>query len=229
VDVPTPPAIGADPRTDGWTEPGADVPWSAAMRGVRAPHRLPRERSAAWAGLLGWLVPGFGQVYLGRYGAGFLLLLVIGSTFAGGLALTDFTCVDPRTYQLEFVAQGLIGGPTALALVLTQDVHLARMPPWIEVGRLYVVVAGFLNLVALCDALGECWRRNARIQALGARLAVRRAGPVWDDATFPALSEVEPALEPLPDSPLPGAAAAVPPPPRAPADSPSDSPSTSVP
>ena len=173
------------------------------MRGARATHRLPRGRSAAWAGVLGWLVPGLGQVYLGRVGAGLLLLLVIGSTFAGGLALTDFTCVDPRTYQLEFVAHGLIGGPTALAIALTEDVRLERMPPWIEVGRLYVVVAGFLNLVALCDALGECWRRNARIQSLAARQSVRGAAPVWDDAAFPALAEVAPEQPPLPAPPLP--------------------------
>jgi hypothetical protein len=158
-------------------------------------HRLPRERSAAWAGLLGWIVPGLGQAYLGRFGAALVLLAVVGGTFAGGLALTDFTCVDPRTYQLEAVAHAMIGGPSALTIYLTQDLTLRRMPPFLEVGRLYVVVAGFLNLVALCDALGECWRRNARIGALRARLALRAARPA------PAFAVPDAATPPPPAAP----------------------------
>jgi hypothetical protein len=143
-------------------------------------------------------------MFVGRWGAGFVLLLVIGATFLGGWALTDFSCVDPRTYQLEFVAHGLIGGPTALAMV-TREMQLDRMPPWLEIGRLYVVVAGFLNLVALCDALGECWRRNARIHALRARLSARSSRPTWDDAAFPSLAALVPGAEPLPAFPTPAA------------------------
>lgn len=193
----------------GWSEPA--TPSSRADGGAQAPHRLPPERSAGWAGLLGWLVPGLGQAYLGRFGAAAVLLLVIGGTFAGGLALTDYTCVDPRTYKLEAVAHALIGGPSALTLALTQDVTLARMPPYLEVGRLYVVVAGFLNLVALCDALGECWRHNARIHALRARMTLRNARPAFEPAVLSDAAFLEGAddasgarlvpVEPVPPAP----------------------------
>lgn len=161
-------------------------------------HRLPGARSPVWAVALGWLVPGAGQVVAGRVGAGLVLLLTIGGLFAGGLALTDFTCVNPRTYPLEFVAQALIGGPTAAALHATAGVGLERLPPWIEVGRLFVVVAGFLNLVALCDALGDCLRRNAHREALAQRLRVRAEEGAALDLAAPALARAD---EPLPAPP----------------------------
>lgn len=142
----------------------ADASTTSTSQGVRLPPP-PRLISGAWVALLGWLVPGLGQLATGRVGAGLALFVVLGSLFAGGLALTDFSCVDPRTYKLEFVAQALIGGPTALALRLTDGVHLVRLPPWREVGSLYVVVAGFLNLIAICSAASDALRHNVAARA----------------------------------------------------------------
>lgn len=190
----------APAASDPWTEPSSegDRPYpagSAPGAGRRAwpAHRLPRPRSARWAAALAWLVPGLGHAFVGRPGAGLVLLLVLCATFAGGLALTDFSCVDPHAYQLEFVAHALIGGPTGLALELTRGVRLERMPPWIEVGRLFVVVAGFLNLVALCDAVGEAWRRNARIAALRARQVARATTSALEPAPLARADEPAPA------------------------------------
>jgi TM2 domain-containing membrane protein YozV len=125
----------------------------------------PQLLSGTWVALLGWLVPGLGQMVTGRVGAGLALLVVLGGLFAGGLALTDFSAVDPKSYKLEFIAQALIGGPTALALRFTEDVRLERLPPWREVGSLYVVVAGFLNLIAICGATSDAQRRNVAARA----------------------------------------------------------------
>ncbi len=159
-------------------------------------------------------MPGAGQVFVGRPAAGCVLLLAIGGLFAGGLALTDFTCVNPETYPLEFVAQALIGGPTAAALQTTAGTALTRLPPWFDVGRLFVVVAGFLNLVALCDALGECLRRNVRVQALTARLQARSARAADSRAGHDALTGLPlseaPALARA-DEPLPAMPQAAPP------------------
>lgn len=208
----------APAASEPWTEPpseeGRPQPAGAASgagrRGWPA-HRLPRPRSARWAAALAWLIPGLGHAFVGRPGAGLVLLLVLCATFAGGLALTDFSCVDPRAYQLEFVAHALIGGPTALALELTRDVRLERMPPWVEVGRLFVVVAGFLNLVALCDAVGEAWRRNARIAALRARQLARASTSALEPRALARADEPAPAhawvesREPAPQAlPAPG-------------------------
>lgn len=133
------------------------------------PAADPPLRSAFVAAVLGWLLPGLGQAYVGRPGKALLMFLAIGGLFVGGLALTAFTCVDPDTYSLEFVAHAFLGGPTALVYYLStsQDLQLTELMRWFEVGRLYVAVAGLLNVVAICDALGEVlwFNRHARAQA----------------------------------------------------------------
>ncbi len=128
---------------------------------------VPRTRSAFTAVVLGWLVPGFGQLYVGRPFKALLMLVSIGGLFYGGLLLTGFTCVNPKTYELEFAAHACLGGPTAAAYYLTRGFELTDALPWFEVGRLYAAVAGLLNVVAICDALGDVIEHNrgVRIQA----------------------------------------------------------------
>jgi hypothetical protein len=156
--------------------------------------------SPGLAAALGWLVPGLGHIAVGRVGAGLVLLATITGLFTAGLALTDFTAVKPREHQLEFAAQALIGGPTALAMGLTDGVVLDRMPPWLDVGRLFVVISGLLNLMALCDALGEAARVNAKAREEHARLR----------------AELFPPLPPPPPMPNPPTPPAPPPPPPEP-------------
>jgi hypothetical protein len=123
--------------------------------------------------LLGWIWPGLGQLYVGQPRKAALFLVAILPTFAVGWWLTDFTCVDPSRYGLEFAAHALLGGPTALALELAGEGTLEALPRWFEIGRLYAAVAGLLNLVAICDALGEVIAHNRRVAGLQA--AARRA------------------------------------------------------
>ncbi len=120
-------------------------------------------RSPFVAAVLGWLMPGFAQLYVGRPGKALLMLVAIGSLFYAGLALTGFTCVNPQAYSLEFAAHALLGGPTAAAYHLTQGIELAEPMPWFEAGRLYAAVAGLLNVVAICDALGDVIDHNRKV------------------------------------------------------------------
>ena len=124
-------------------------------------------RSAFIATALGWLLPGLGQVYVGRPGRGFAMLVAIGGLFYGGLWLTAFTCVNPQTYSLEFIAHAFLGGPTAVTYALTQNMQQTEPLAWFEVGRLYAAVAGLLNIVAICDAVGEVLTHNERIREQG--------------------------------------------------------------
>ena len=128
---------------------------------------VPARRSALLAAVAGWIVPGFGQLYMGRPFKALLMLVAIGGLFYGGLALTGFTCVNPTAYALEFAAHAFLGGPTALAYGMTQGFELNEALPWFEVGRLYAAVAGLLNVVAICDALGDVIEHNrgVRVQA----------------------------------------------------------------
>ncbi len=131
----------------------------------------PAPRSVFVAAALGWLFPGLGQLYVGRPGKALTMLLAIGGLFYAGLALTGFTCVNPNAYKLEFAAHAFLGGPTAATYYLTQDMQLTELMPWFEVGRLYAAVAGLLNIVAVCDAMGEVLDHN---KVSRAREALRR-------------------------------------------------------
>ncbi|MDJ0523046.1 MAG: hypothetical protein QNJ90_13330 [Planctomycetota bacterium] len=125
---------------------------------------VPARRSAFTALVLGWLVPGFAQLYVGRPFKALLMFVSIGGLFYAGLALTGYTCVNPQTYSLEFAAHALLGGPTAATYYLTQGIELTDAMPWFEVGRLYAAVAGLLNVVAICDALGEVLEHNRDVR-----------------------------------------------------------------
>ncbi len=197
-DPPRPrPADSLEAGTAGASATYAEAAARSDAEGVRLPPP-PQLISGTWVALLGWLVPGLGQMVTGRVGAGLALLVVLGSLFAGGLALTDFSAVDPRTYKLEFIAQALIGGPTALALRFTEDVRLERLPPWREVGSLYMVVAGFLNLIAICGATSDAQRRNVAARA-------RHAAAVLEALQLACARSVaqRPAWVPAPSPPLP--------------------------
>jgi len=124
------------------------------MAADRSPDLDVARRSLAMAVIGGWLVPGLGQAYVGRPGRAMCMFVAIGSLFAGGLALGAWSCVNPDAYPLEFVAHALIGGPTALAVHLTEGLTPEGPVPLLDVGRLYCAVAGLLNLVAICDAVG---------------------------------------------------------------------------
>ena len=89
---------------------------------------------------------------------------------------STFTCVNTEQYTLEFVAQIFAGGPTLLTLSLTEGLTVSAFLPHFDVGRLYVDVAGLLNVVAISDALGLALAHNARVTALR-QLAWTRAQP----------------------------------------------------
>jgi len=135
------------------------------------PSRTPRRRPPALAALLGWWVPGLGQLFLGRPLKALLFFTAIVPTFLVGWALTDMTAVDPQRYRLDFAGQVFLGLPTFAALVVGAEQVLESMPRFFEVGRLYVLVAGLLNLVAVCDAVGDAIARDREV--LARRLAHR--------------------------------------------------------
>ncbi len=202
-----------------------------------SPPQAPRPLLAA---VLGLVVPGLGQAYVGRPRKGLLFFLAILAPFALGWALTDFAVVDPGTYPYDFLAQVLLGLPTAAAIALSRGHVLDHLPRWFDVGRLYVQVAGLLNLIAVLDAVGESiglerqareWhlaradrlraRERARVEALEAE-ALRRREAESDGGDVPpepgANGEGVPdgALEATPSAPT-GPAPEGPPSPESPA------------
>lgn len=118
-------------------------------------------------GLLGWIVPGLGHVYVGRPGKALLYLIVVVGTYALGLRFSEFLCVNRDREPYWFIGQALAGGPTAAVLHLTRGFEITHRVPFYDLGLLYTTAAGLLNAVAVADALGIADdRRAARALAL---------------------------------------------------------------
>ena len=72
---------------------------------------MPNEKSISparmpIAGLLAWLVPGLGHIYLGLRGRGAVCLVTITATFWTGVAIGGVRgTVDPKERKLWFIAQ----------------------------------------------------------------------------------------------------------------------------
>ena len=114
------------------------------------------------AGLLTWILPGLGHIYLGHRGRGVILLVTITATFWTGVAIGGVRdTVDPQDRRLWFAAQICTGGNTLAAYALHSWVDRAGNPSpatyWIssEVGVHYTGVAGLLNLLIIFDAVGR--------------------------------------------------------------------------
>jgi len=137
-------------------------------------------RSPPLAALLAWLWPGGGHIYQGRYGKGLLFMVCILSTWFFGLALGEGHSVyaSNRTIarQLVFGCQLGVGLPAAPALLQAMRVSRHQEPLWdgvmappnenpdelsewnmkmglaYDMGVLYTMVAGLLNVLAIFDA-----------------------------------------------------------------------------
>ena len=118
------------------------------------------------AGILTWVVPGLGHLYLGYRVRGLVCLVTITTTFWTGVAIGGVPgTVAPYSRKLWFVAQLGTGGNTLAAYAL----HAVVSPPtvrsirpyvaghWMsaEVGVHYTGVAGLLNLLVILDALAS--------------------------------------------------------------------------
>jgi TM2 domain-containing membrane protein YozV len=154
--------------------------------------RQPAVWAAPVAGVLGWLVPGLGHLYLGQRARGLVCLVAITATFWTGVAIGSVhATVDPRERTLWFLAQLCTGGNTLIAYgwhaALTpphnRDPHGASahdharttVPHWlsVDVGVHYTGVAGLLNLLVILDALARAelmapvGLRNSRVRKKG--------------------------------------------------------------
>jgi len=126
-------------------------------------------RNPLLAALLSWLVPGLGQIYQGRTQKGLIVMLPILATVLTGLWLSAGRAAhwDPRPgsgrQHLFFLAtQGEIGC-VALPAIAAANLFAAggedlstwqrRLGRFYDIGWLYTVIAGFMNLLVIYDAL----------------------------------------------------------------------------
>jgi hypothetical protein len=134
-----------------------------------------------FAALLGWLIPGLGHLYQGRTAKGVLFMVCILSTFFFGLAISEGKAVyawwSPDDWRLPYLCQLGVGLPATPALVQSYLVKQGHQPVlggimappsdpreldswykelnhYLELGIVYTMIAGLLNILAVYDAWG---------------------------------------------------------------------------
>ena len=117
------------------------------------------------AGLLAWIVPGLGHLYVGERGRGLIFMITIALTFWGGVAIGGVkNTVNPQERSLWFLGQVCAGVHPFAAIAWSRQV---QVPPntdktkYIAYGQMedisivYTAIAGMLNLLVILDALGR--------------------------------------------------------------------------
>lgn len=150
---------------------------------------VPKALRIPIAGLLAWLVPGLGHIYLGFRRRGLILLITIGLTFWTGMAIGGVRgTVDPNNRRAWFAAE-LCAGVHALAALLIhidaglvpkirpgENTEMPHVGHWmaVDVGVHYAGVAGLLNVLVILDAIA---RAEPRLSGLRNRSAANEATP----------------------------------------------------
>ncbi|MFO0912372.1 MAG: DUF6677 family protein [Pirellulales bacterium] len=134
------------------------------------------------AALLAWLWPGAGHIYQARYGKGILFMVCILGTYFFGLGLGDgrvvYAAFKRPDVRWPFLLQAGVGIPAFPAVYQAArnrprsiDENPPKMAPpqtsfdqlsqWhktlgrnFELGTLYTMIAGLLNILAVFDAYG---------------------------------------------------------------------------
>ncbi len=116
--------------------------------------------------LAAWLVPGAGAWLLGRRARGIAYFLALGATFLFGLRITEGHAVSVREHPVVFAVElpaGIVALAPAISELLRDAGPPGRLPSHlvgtIDLGFLFCMVAGLLNLLLAADAYERATRR----------------------------------------------------------------------
>ena len=116
------------------------------------------------AGLLAWVFPGLGHVFLGRRGKGLVLMGSILVLFVMGVLMDSrlqlhLGLEDPLALLFSAAQMG-IGAPYVIARLLGFEAGLVTSPTY-EYGNTFTAVAGLLNILVVLDAYDVAVGRKA--------------------------------------------------------------------
>lgn len=136
----------------------------------------PPLKDPVFAAVLAWLVPGLGHLYQGRIGKGLVFAVCLLSTFFYGMYLGNWGVVylrwDQKEQRWAYLCQVGIGLPALPAFVQwwrhgwpDDPIDAFQAPPsdrelderhrlgrFFEIGTVYTMIAGLLNILAIYDA-----------------------------------------------------------------------------
>ena len=113
-----------------------------------------RWRSPVLALVLGWVIPGAGHAYAGRWGKAILFFCLITGLLLAGFFISGGT--NMLSDRLWYAAQVCAGGPAIALTPISGYLRETRGIDWAdrlhETGTLYTAIAGFLNVLVMMDA-----------------------------------------------------------------------------
>ncbi|MBI3838029.1 MAG: TM2 domain-containing protein [Planctomycetia bacterium] len=151
------------------------------MPSSQQPSEVVELKNPIVAAILAWLIPGLGHIYQGRTVKGLLFMICILGTFFYGLLISDGRAVyaswQENDKRLPYLCQLGAGLPALPALVQTYLVREGKPPlfagvmappatpaelnewyktlhRYFELGTVYTMIAGLLNILAIYDAWG---------------------------------------------------------------------------
>lgn len=139
------------------------------------------------AGVLTWLLPGAGHLFIGEKVRGAIFLVAITLTFWTGVAIGGAkSTVAPKERQLWFLAQICAGGHSMASIGLGNMISAAdgeRPSDLIayggveEVAVIYTATCGLLNILIFLDVLVRAEKVPARSAAGGVPVPKGGGGP----------------------------------------------------
>ena len=119
------------------------------------------------AGLLGWLLPGAGHLFIGERARGVIFLATITVTFWGGVAIGGVkNTVNLQERRFWFLGQICAGGHTLALMAWSKQIErpaddnpqhtrIIAYGRAEEVSVVYTAICGMLNLLIILDVLGR--------------------------------------------------------------------------
>ena len=123
------------------------------------------------AGVLGWLLPGAGHLFIGERKRGLIFLITIAVTFWTGVAIGGVkNTVNPTDRSLWFMGQICAGSHTLAVLGWSKMIPEPSEPGSItryaygraeEVSVVYTAICGMLNILIIFDVLVRAEKQGA--------------------------------------------------------------------
>ncbi len=104
--------------------------------------------------ILGWAIPGAAHVVVGRKDKALLYFVLVLGTFIAGWIISDFRNVYFEQYRWHMFLQ-MCSGVVAFVIGISGEVAEPKMTVMrlFEIGTLYTMVAGLLNILVVMDAV----------------------------------------------------------------------------
>ena len=111
--------------------------------------------------ILGWAIPGAGHLVLGRRDKASLYFILVLGTFIAGWIIADYQNVYFQEYRWHMFLQ-MCTGVTAFIVGIGAKVAEPKMTVMrlSEIGTLYTMVAGLLNVLVVMDAVVTSLRKG---------------------------------------------------------------------